>query len=227
MNWLSSRHLSIGLAMLVAIGLSLLLTPRMNMARQGPRIDLAGMIPVQFGEWRTDENQVAVVVNPEVTEKLYGIYDQTLVRTYVNPEGETIMLSIAYGSNQVNERLQVHRPEFCYRSGGYDISQNKDGHLVIDGVTIPVRRLEARLGSRYEPISYWVTVGGKATLPGLNRKLAQIVYGLTGKVADGMLVRVSSIRQEAAPAYALQDRFIVAMVAAIKPADRARFIGAI
>jgi len=44
--------------------------------------------------------------------------------------------------------------------------------------------------------------------------------GLNGQVADGILVRASTVTQgtaDAAAAYATQDRFLAQLVAAVKP----------
>ena len=74
-------------------------------------------------------------------------------------------------------------------------------------------------------ITYWVTVGNKAVLPGLDQKLQQLRYGLTGSVPDGMLVRVSSISTDNERAYQLQANFIQDLLIVIDGKDRVRLIG--
>ena len=59
----------------------------------------------------------------------------------------------------------------------------------------------------------------------LERRLIELQLALTGRVPDGLLVRVSSIDGDPAAAFAAHDRFVADLVAALSAADRARFIG--
>jgi EpsI family protein len=211
--------------MLAASGLAMALRPTEKIADQGARIDIARMFPEQFADWRVAPGIVPALVSPDVKEKLDAIYDQTLSRTYVNNDGQRIMLSIAYGGDQSGDKTQVHRPEFCYAAQGFQLSNNRESQITTESGVLPVRRLEAVQGSRNEPITYWITIGDEVTLPGLGRKLIQLRYGLTGKVPDGMLVRVSSIDQDVSKAYQLQDHFVRDMLAAINAQDRIRVAG--
>ncbi|MCC6534648.1 MAG: EpsI family protein [Burkholderiales bacterium] len=218
--------MAVGLAMLAAAGLALALTPRQRLAEYGPKVDLETMVPAEFGPWRIDTTLVPLTVSPDVQAKLDKIYNQTLTRTYRRDSGERIMLSIAYGSNQGSDDFQVHRPEYCYVAQGFQLKAITEGVLTALGSSIPVRRLEAYKGPRNEPITYWITIGDRATLPGFGRKLAQLGYGLTGKVPDGLLVRVSSIQNDASGAYQLQDRFVADMLAVMEPQSRVKLVGA-
>jgi len=195
------------------------------MADQRPPVTLAKVIPASFGDWNIDTSIVPIDTSPDVQAKLDEIYSQTLARTYANKQGQRIMLSIAYGADQGGDGNQVHRPEFCYTAQGFQLLNNIIGKLTTQYGSLPVRRLLAVQGDRNEPITYWVTVGDKATLPGLSRKLNQIAYGLTGTVPDGMLVRVSSIDANTANAYKLQEQFIRDMLLGMTPQDRVRVSG--
>jgi EpsI family protein len=75
-------------------------------------------------------------------------------------------------------------------------------------------------------LTYWSTIGDQVVVGGIQKKLAEMRYGITGKIADGMLVRVSSIDPDAPRAYKLQAQFAEAMVGAMSVADRARVVGA-
>ena len=135
------------------------------------------------------------------------------------------MLSIAYGADQLGESMQVHRPEFCYTSQGFQITKSAVGNLATSAGVVSVRRLIAQAGSRTEPITYWITIGEQAALPGIGRKLAQLRYGLTGKVPDGMLIRVSSIGIDEQNQYALQDGFVRDLLEALSPDKRITLLG--
>lgn len=211
--------------MLASSGLAIALRPTQRIAEQGPAIDLERMVPLRFAEWKLDTSIVPIAASPDVQEKLDAIYEQTLSRTYINQSGDHIMLSIAYGGDQSSDRSQVHRPEFCYGAQGFQLKNKFENTLNLSDGRLNVRRLEAVQGGRNEPITYWITVGDSATLPGIGRKLMQIRYGVTGKIPDGMLVRVSSIDQNANRAYQIQDQFIRDLHKSLAPQDQVRVVG--
>ncbi|HEY0841836.1 exosortase-associated protein EpsI, B-type [Methylotenera sp.] len=213
------------LLMISAMALGFVLKPHQRMADELPPLSLTMAIPERFSGWSIDKNIVPVSQSADVQAKLDEIYSQTLARTYINTQGQRIMLSIAYGADQSGDGNQVHRPEFCYTAQGFQLLSNIIGNLKTQYGTLPVRRLLAVQGPRNEPITYWVTVGDKATLPGISRKLKQLAYGLTGTVPDGMLVRVSSIDSDSANAYKLQEKFIQDLLQAMPTQDRARVAG--
>jgi len=219
------RNLILLLLMLASSGLAIALKPTQRVADHRPRMLLEELIPQQFGDWKIDPFLTPVSVTPDVQQRLDAIYDQTLARAYVNSHGQRIMLSIAYGGDQSSDKTQVHRPEFCYAAQGFQLSKSFENGVATDAGILPARRLAATQGARHEPITYWITVGDQVALPGLSRKLLQIRYGITGRVPDGMLVRVSSISDQDASAYALHDEFIKDLLAATSADDRVRLAG--
>ena len=108
------------------------------------------------------------------------------------------------------------------------IRVNKDGQvsLTAAGREIPVTRMFAVRGERAEPVTYWFTMGDRVVRGRLERLQVQVENGLAGRIPDGMLVRVSSLSADAPRAYAAQDAFLSAVVAAIPAADAARIVGA-
>lgn len=217
--------LLLGGVMVAASLAAFALKPIQRLADQQAPIVLETMVPERFGDWRIDPAVVPITIGADVRARLDALYNQMLNRTYIDGQGRRIMLSIAYGGDQSGDGTQVHRPEFCYAAQGFQLTRNIVGDLATRYGALPVRRLMAVQGRRNEPITYWITVGDKATVPGLSRKLNQLAYGLTGKVPDGMLVRVSSIDADPQNAYGLQQRFIDAMLGAMPPQDRARIAG--
>jgi EpsI family protein len=224
MKLIPMRALLVLLAMLLATGLSVAAKPRTRVADEGPKIDLEQIVPKAFGDWRMDERIVPVLPSPEQQALLSKLYNQTLARTYFNSKGERIMLSIAYGGDQ-SDAMQVHRPEVCYAAQGFQILTEMRGVLRTSFGEIPVKRLVAQLGGRIEPITYWVTVGDQPTYPGLNQKIAQLTFGLTGKVPDGLLVRVSSIDRNRDGAYDLQVNFVRDLMESLGGDQRKKLIG--
>lgn len=225
MKYVSLKHLMIGLAMLSAVGLTYALTPKTKVADQESRLNLETMIPQQFGDWKVDETIVPLQVSPDVQASLDKVYNQTLSRTYVNSRDERIMLSIAYGTDQ-SDNVQVHLPEGCYRGQGFAVSDKTESVMQTLFGQVPVAKLIATKEARNEPITYWVVVGGQVARDNWEMKKAKLKFALKGEVADGLLVRVSSITPDAQRGYELQREFSEAMLNALTPAQRARMIGA-
>jgi EpsI family protein len=215
----------IGLFMVSSAVMAVVLKPDERMAENLPPLSLEETIPEQFGDWHIDPSIVPVDPSPDVEARLDEIYSQTLARTYANSQGQRIMLSIAYGADQSGDGNQVHRPEFCYTAQGFQLLSSEIGRLITDYGSLPVRRLLAKQGPRNEPITYWITIGDKATLPGFRRKINQLAYGLSGTVPDGMLVRVSSISSNTEAAYELHAEFVRDMLASMDPQSRIRTAG--
>lgn len=216
--------LALGILMASASALSLRLTPTEKMADHGARFNLATMVPARFGDWAIDTAIVPLQADPATQAKLDKIYGQTLARTYVNRQGERVMLSLAYGGDQ-SDTMAVHKPEVCYTAQGFEVQGQRNAMLAMPQGMLPVKRLYAVNGTRQEPITYWITVGDKVARPGLDQKLQQLRYGLAGTVPDGMLVRVSNISADTGTAYTLHDRFINQLLQAMDGAGRTRLAG--
>ena len=218
------RALVVALLMLASAAAAMLARPTRHLADEIGKPDLEVLFPRQFGDWRIDTSLPVVLPAPDVQAQLDKINNQVLARTYVNGKGQRVMLSVAYGGDQ-SDGTSAHRPEVCYPAQGFAIVSNRTATLEIGGQAVPVRRLVSRLGAREEPITYWIAVGGKAVTSGIEQKLAQMRYGLKGIIADGMLMRVSSIDHVPAHAFAVQDGFLADLARVIDPLSRARVFG--
>lgn len=208
-------------AMALAAGAARWATPTVHVADLESKVDLESWFPRSFGAWRIDDSLPVVIPAPDAQALLDKLYNQTLARTYVESAGQRVMLSVAYGGDQ-SDGTRAHRPEVCYPAQGFDLSDNRVGELDLGGERLRVRRLMANLGGRHEPITYWTIVGRRVALSGTEQKLAQLRYGLRGLIPDGLLVRVSSIDSDKARGWALQQRFLADMRAALPPALRRR-----
>lgn len=218
--------LVLGLAMAGAAALTGMLTPRVHLAEAHARFSLEAMVPAAFAGWRVDASLQPLAVDSERRTMLEKIYDQTLSRSYVNPQGQRVMLSIAYGGDQ-SKALQLHLPEVCYVAQGFELLQSHAGQLHTPYGTLPVRRLVAVQNARHEPITYWITIGDRAIRSGIEQKLQRLAYGLSGTIPDGMLVRVSTIQAGDDAAYRLHDRFVGDMLGALDAAGRLRLLGVV
>lgn len=219
------RHVCLSLAIVSALPVAEAMRPKERIAdRLGP-LKLDRDVPSQFGEWRIDPGIVPVLPDPSVQQALNALYSQVLARTYVNSLGKRVMLSIAYGSDQSSEATAVHRPEFCYSAQGFRVRDAGVVSMKIADHFLQVQRLIAQQGNRVEPINYWITLVNQAMLPGFGRKLAQLRYGLSGQIADGMLVRASTVGLVPEESFALQSEFFTQLYEAMDPSLRSRFFG--
>ena len=224
---MTRQHLSsvvIGLAMIATAGLATAIKPKPITLDANNAVNLDTMVPKGFGQWKVDERYVPLRVDPQGQALLDKIYNQTLARTYVNNNGDRVMLSISYGGNQSGD-LQVHRPEVCYTAQGFTVNQTTPGTLPTQFGELPVRRLVANKIGRNEPITYWLTIGNKAVQAGFEQRMQRLRFGLTGQIPDGMLVRISTISPDETPAYQLQAIFVRELLAVIGEQQRKRLIG--
>jgi EpsI family protein len=203
-----------------------LLTPTRRMAELWPPIALEQSVPKGFGPWRASESGLRGIVNPQTQAKLDEFYTELLTRNYVNDsERRMVMLSVAYGREQ-SDTLSVHLPDVCYPAQGFEVREVR--HVPLDvgeGHLIPARRLITQAPQRPEPLTYWTTVGERAADGGLQRKLAQMHYGLQGLVPDGLVFRVSTIGDQFDEEFRVQHEFVRALAAALAPAVRRRLMG--
>ena len=199
--------------------------PTIKISDSYKNFKIAEVFPASFAGWTIDTSMPVVLPPPDQQAMLDKIYNQTLSRTYVNRDGYRIMLAVAYGGDQ-SDGLTVHVPDVCYVAQGFKVAKEHDSQMDVgNGFVIPVRVLEATLGGRIEPITYWVMMGNQATVSNAERRWLSIRYGLRRLIPEGMLIRVSSISADMDQALEAQRGFIRDMVAAISPSQRSRVVG--
>lgn len=209
----------VGAAVLAAVG-------------QPKRVDVTGRLsvpleqifPAEVGEWRIDPSAVGLPVSARELGQRFQMYSQVLERTYINPQGERVMLSVAYGGDQSGS-VQMHRPEVCYQASGFKVSAQRADTLPLGRSVLPVTRLFAQGDGRPERITYWTLLGDEVISDKRSFQFAQLTAGLQGRIADGMLVRVSTIDADTAHAYATHTRFIQALYAAVSAQHASRVFG--
>ncbi|WP_047393355.1 exosortase-associated protein EpsI, B-type [Chitinibacter sp. ZOR0017] len=178
-------------------------------------LKLANALPEQFGDWKIDPNQPVIEVPAEMQATINKIYSDTISRTYINQAGQRVMIVIAYGKDQGDQNA-VHRPEVCYPAQGFTVGQSRREQVRVGEKSLNVVKLLAKQDQRHEPITYWITVGEYQVASGQQAKIAQLKYGLSGKVADGLLFRVSSLGADEMAEYKLQERFITELYAVLQ-----------
>ena len=218
------RNIAVFVLMLIASGLGIALKPTERAGEPHSKINLEQIIPKKFGDWILDERVIPIMPAPDQQAKIDLIYDESLARTYFNSKREFVMLSIAYGGDQTG-RLRVHRPESCYAAQGFLVKKIAENDLLTATSRIPVKRLAANSNQRHEPITYWIRVGDSTVTSLIGQRLTQLKFGLTGEIPDGLIFRVSSITPQNEVAFALHDRFVSELMAAVPKETRAVLVG--
>jgi len=218
------RNIILMVLMLAASGMAIALKPTKKIADQGPKVELETLIPASFGGWRRELIASAQIVDPQQKEMIDRIYNQTLARTYRNDAGYRIMVSIAYGGDQ-SDAMQLHKPEVCYPAQGFELLRKSRSEIVLGGGNLPITTIDTRLGERREPVTYWTTIGDTIVQGGIEKKLTELRYGLSGSVPDGLLFRVSSIDADTTRAYQMHKVFVTELLDAVTPEQRKRLAG--
>ena len=200
-------------------------TPRPQpLAQERASAPLEQLFPAQFGAWRLDPAAAALIRPAFERARQFQMYDQVLERTYMDEAGHRVMLSVAYGRQQ-SVGLQMHRPEVCYKAGGFTVQDIARGQLKLGGHDLVVTRLLASMEGRPEPITYWRLLGDDVVADETQFKLRQLSLGASGAIPDGMLVRVSSIDEDTPAAYKVHEAFVQALAQSLNAAQRKRVLG--
>lgn len=224
MNKPSKVSMMLGLLMMSSAGLAVILTPKLAVTDFQNQLNLEDLIPGNFNDWKIDSSSARLIINPQVNDQVKKVYTQTLSRIYINKYGERVMLSIAYGRDQTTD-LQVHRPEVCYRTSGFEISTTTKTFVDTNVGRIPAMHLVANLGKRNEPITYWIRMGDTVTRGWFEQKAATLSYELNGKVPDGLLFRVSTISNNEQDSYRVQNAFVTSLLQAVRREDLHWLVG--
>lgn len=184
---------------------------------------LPKLFPETLGPWRSVPLP-ARPISPDTDALLNKLYSELLERVYVNAKGEQIMLAVAYGADQ-RGGLEAHKPEVCYPAQGFKIQEDRSETLNTSHGDLAVRRLFATMEQRPEPITYWFTMSEHQVQSTWQKRWVQIRSMMTGRIPDGLLVRVSSIQASPQDGWNLHDRFITDLLNALDEAGRAQVAG--
>jgi len=204
---------------LAVLGVAHALVPKLGAAPSTLALEQA--IPASIGDWKLLPNAVAqatLATNEEGGALTDEIYDDVLMRTYVNAQGAQMMVALAYAREQ-RQDVKLHLPEICYPAQGYKVLNLSQATLAVGagGSIVPGKHMLARGNGRTEAVTYWTRVGDGYPNAGLAMRTKIFRDGLQGKISDGILVRASMLVPDgaAAPAaYAAQEQFLRQLVAA-------------
>ena len=232
MGGLNTRVGFLAIGLTFAAAAAWLLTPRVR-----PHVmaaPLASLVPVQIADWH-EIPLASDAVDPRTqlpgAKDREAPYDDVLMRGYANPRGDIVVLALAYGSRQRQE-VKIHRPELCYTAQGFEVLRRTPVDVPLTGVSDrPARgtRMLVRAADRVETVSYWIRIGDLYSRGAWKTRSHLFTEGLSGRIVDGMLVRVSQIVPDAASAtpqrFALQEDFLAQLVHALPAGARNLFVG--
>jgi EpsI family protein len=221
---LRRRDLLLGAPLVAAAAGAFALTPRERLNLLGDK-KLEKAIPLSIGAWSVAPSNAMVL--PESSEGTLAdrLYDQTVSRLYTSETEVPVMMVIAYGSTQ-SDQLQMHRPEVCYSAVGFQItSTDKVSVSLSPTVNLPARELVARANDRVEPILYWTRVGDYLPASGNEQRLMKLRSEMRGYVADGVLVRLSTIGEPSPEVFDALHRFARLMLQATYPPALPALVG--
>ena len=220
MRKLRCNPILIGIILIMVAACEPFLKPSRFLA-QHDRVNLASMIPKKFADWQQDEAMLSIV-SAQTDQGLKGLYDQNLVRTYVNTNGQRIMVNVAYGRDQAEDK-RLHPPEICYRAQGFIVSDTKKATLNNGFGKLPIKQFVGILGARNEPVTYWISYGDFTVVDTALSRLLRLHYVFSGLIPDGILFRVSSVNNEP-DEFVLHQKFINDLITSLSDEDRKSLI---
>lgn len=177
---------------------------------------LENIVPKTIGRW----NFVAAsgLVVPPKDQLLQAVYSQLLTRVYSDGQNPPIMLLMAQSGSQTGV-LQIHRPETCYTAGGFSISDVRPQPVSLGSTSVPANAMDATADGVTEHIVYWTRIGNRMPASWKQQRIAVAAQNLEGIIPDAILVRVSTVTNDAAAARANLEEFIREMIGSV-PANR-------
>lgn len=220
---LRRRDLLLGLPLIGGAVGAYALTPRNRLNLLGDA-KLENMVPMKFGGWHVTPSNAMILPKPTKGSLADQLYNQTVSRLYESPNDLPVMLVIAYGSTQ-SDQLQLHRPEVCYAAVGFEISGSQAVDIPVPGAVVPARQLVATSNQRVEPILYWTRIGDYLPASGAQQRLMKLRSEMAGYVADGVLVRMSTVAEPGQEAFDTLKRFAAEMLKATDPRGVPALVG--
>ena len=219
---LTRRKFALGLAFASVAGVAAARQPSKNVDYLGKN-KLDDILPEKLGKW-TFMSSSGLVVPPE-DQLAQALYSQLLTRVYASESGTPIMLLVAQSGSQTGI-LQIHRPEFCYTAGGYELSPSSAHKVALPpNGTLPALSISASMRGLTEQIVYWTRIGEHLPQSWKQQRLAVAMDNLRGVIPDAVMVRVSAYGTDKPAALAEIDDFIRTMIGSVVPTVRRVLIG--
>lgn len=221
---LRRREIMLGLPLLASAAAGWALTPRNRLNLLGD-MKIEDKIPLTIGSWEVTPSNAVVLPPPQEGTLAAELYSQQVSRLYVSPTDIPVMMVIAYGDTQ-SDSLQLHRPEVCYAAVGFEIRDSRRVDIpVVADASLPARALFARSNDRQEPIIYWTRIGDFLPASGTDQRVMRLRTEIKGYLADGVLVRLSTVADPTPEIFDGLKRFASEMLLASDPLVLPALIG--
>jgi EpsI family protein len=214
------RKVLLGLLFCSAAGLAAWRQPNKHLDYLG-NAKLDDIVPKTIGPWKFVAAS-GLVVPPE-DQLSRALYSQLLTRVYYDGVNPPVMLLVAQSGSQTGV-LQIHRPETCYTAGGYQISSVAPHPIQVGSSVLPANSMDASVDGLTEHVIYWTRVGNQLPASWKQQKLAVAEQNLRGIIPDAILVRVSTVRNDADGALAALDAFTRELLASVPAGRRTVFV---
>lgn len=218
---LSRRNMMLGLALASASAVAFARQP----AVANPVIPeniFEGWVPKRFGDWEEISQSGVILPPPDALSD--RLYDNLVTRVFVAPDQPAVMMLLAYNNAQ-DGVLQVHRPEFCYPVGGFELTPTRDITLEANGHAIPANFFTATAPNRVEQVAYFTRLGAAYPRKWSEQRIAVMRSNLAGEIPDGMMMRVSTLGAEAREAQGLLSGFTRKFIESSNPKMQRLLLG--
>lgn len=214
------RKVLLGLLFCSAAGLAAWRRPDKHLDYLG-RDKLDDVVPKTIGPWKfVAASGLVVPPNDQLSRALYS---NLLTRVYSDGVNPPIMLLVAQSGSQTGI-LQIHRPETCYTASGYQISPVTSEAVQIGSKVIPVNSMDATADGFTEHVIYWTRIGNRMPGSWKQQRIATAEQNLQGILPDAILVRISTVRNEAGAARETLQSFVRALIGSVPANRRSVFI---
>ena len=214
------RKVLLGLLFCSAAGLAAWRQPNKRLDYLGKQ-KLDDLVPKAIGPWKFVAASGLVV--PPDDQLSRALYSNLLTRVYSDGQNPPVMLLVAQSGSQTGV-LQIHRPETCYTAGGYHISAVTPQPIQVGSTIVPTNSMDASADGRVEHVIYWTRVGDRMPASWKQQRLAVAEQNIRGIVPDAILVRVSTVTDDANNARATLQAFVRALIASVPLNRRSVFI---
>lgn len=186
---------------------------------------LAALLPARFGGWDSSQDEAAIVLPASYDRMSARNYDTQLARVYHRAGSADILMVVACAASQLGGLL-VHRPESCYPAAGFEISFDHALAVKLGAARqVAGRYLTAQCDARIEQVLYWIRIGGDFPTTSWAEQWSAARAALGGVLADGVLVRLSTVSADAAAALPDVAGFAAELYAAAGDGGRRLLVG--
>lgn len=220
---LDRRQVVLGGLMGLAGAGSLALGLRTGGSRALDAQQFSQVTPRRLGHFTYAGDDGLILPQNELSDQLYS---NLRLGTYSRAGLPPVMMLVAYDDTEERNGLQLHRPEQCYEGSGFTIGRSR--FVDLKGPrAINVRAVQwtAQRDDRQEHVLYWTRIGDRFARTPWEQNLAMMRSNLVAGQFDSVLVRLSTVSNDANAAFATLHQFMAELVGTLPPIGRRVLFG--